>query len=152
MAGGNKKASSGLKFIIVTRSNVLLLSANGRCRLTNSNCPGFPQTTVATDHKGALGCSNLCLERSVFNRTHVSPARWARTRHLPMCQGWAIPFGLGQNHQLGLAATTHTVNSARVKCSCVILVATGVLCLHGYRLASAADDGIIWSERRIRAE
>lgn len=65
---------------------------------------------------------------------------------------WPIPFRLRQNHQLGFAATTHTVNSPGVKCSRVILVATRVLCLHGYRLASASDNGIIWSERRIRPE
>jgi hypothetical protein len=44
------EASNRLKFMIVTPFRFLLLSANGRCHLTNSNSPG---SKVLSNH----GCN-----------------------------------------------------------------------------------------------
>src|SRR5580704_8428795 len=59
---------------------------------------------------------------------------------------------LGQDHQLGLAAAAHAVNSARVERTRIVLVAAGVLSFYGNWLASAADDGIVGVKRRVSSK
>ena len=63
------------------------------------------------------------------------------------------PLRLRQDNQFRLARTaTHTVDSARDRCTDVVLVASRSFRLDGHWLGGPSHDWIIRSKRRIRAE